>query len=81
MLIFVKNIPNYICGEKIVMWRNLGKIWEILEKFWEILGDLRAFLWRKIDPKKYICGDKMTNMRSEWELNTAALPLRSPVFA
>ena len=24
-LIFVTNITNYICGEKIVMWRNFGK--------------------------------------------------------
>ena len=30
-LIFVTNITNYICGEKIVMWRNFGKFWEILE--------------------------------------------------
>ena len=26
-LIFVTNITNYICGEKIVMWRNVGKFW------------------------------------------------------
>ena len=26
--------------------------------------NLRAFMWRKIEPKKYICGEKMTNMRS-----------------
>ena len=22
-------------------------------------------MWRKIEPKKYICGEKMTNMRSD----------------
>ena len=41
-LIFVTNITNYICGEKMVMWRFFGKIREILgnfEKFWKILGD------------------------------------------
>ena len=32
-LIFVTNITNYICGEKIVTWRNIGKIWDILPKF------------------------------------------------
>ena len=41
-LIFVTNIKNYICGEKIVMWRNFGKFfWEILGNFgkcWEIFG-------------------------------------------
>ena len=55
-LIFVTNITNYICGEKIVLWRK----------------DLRAFMWRKIEPKKYICGEKMANMR-----NTGRAPLRS----
>ena len=32
-LIFVTNITNYICGEKIVMWRNFGKCWEFFENF------------------------------------------------
>ena len=32
-LIFVTNITNYICGEKIVMWRNFVKFWEILPQF------------------------------------------------
>ena len=55
-------------------WEIFGKIWEIFRnfgKYWESLGDvgrfchtLRAFMWRKIEPKKYICGEKMTNMRS-----------------
>ena len=76
-LIFVTNITNYICGEKIVMWKNLGKFWEFWRhfgkfweilrnfgKFWEICHNLRPFMWRKIERKKYICGEKMTNMRS-----------------
>ena len=32
-LIFVTNVTNYICGEKIVVWRNFGKFWEILPQF------------------------------------------------
>ena len=43
-LIFV---TNYICREKIVMWRNFGKFWrnfgEILEKIWEILENFKDF--------------------------------------
>jgi len=49
-LIFVTNITNHICGEKIVMRGNFGKIWgnfgEILgnfEKFWEILPQFTRF--------------------------------------
>ena len=42
-LIFVTNITNYNCGEKIVMWRNFGKNWEILEKYWAILGIFEKF--------------------------------------
>ena len=53
-LIFVTNITNHICGEKIVMWRNFGRF----------CHSSRAFMWRKIEPKKYICGEKMTNIRS-----------------
>ena len=56
-LISVTNITNYICGEKIIMWRNFGK-------FSEFCHNLPAFMWRKIEPKKYICGEKMTIMRS-----------------
>ena len=37
-LIFVTNITNYICGKKIVMWRNFGKFWRKFGKCWEILG-------------------------------------------
>ena len=51
----ITNITNYICGEKIVMWRNFGRF----------CHNLRAFMWRKIEPKKYICGEKNTNIRSE----------------
>ena len=47
---------------------SCGEILGKFEKFWEIFGrfcyNLRAFMWRKIEPKKYICGEKMTNMRS-----------------
>ena len=32
-LIFVTNVTNYICGEKIVTWRNFGKFWKILGNF------------------------------------------------
>ena len=34
-LIFVTNITNYICGQKIVMWRNFGKFGEVLGGFWK----------------------------------------------
>ena len=40
-LIFVTNITNCICGEKIVMWRNfdkiLGNFGKLLRNFGEIL--------------------------------------------
>ena len=48
----------------------MEKVWEILgyfgelRKFVRFCHNLRAFMWRKIEPKKYICGEKMTNMRS-----------------
>ena len=42
-LIFVTNITNYICGQKIVMWRNFGEIWGNFEKFWEILPQFTRF--------------------------------------
>ena len=73
-LLFVTNITNYICGAKIVMWRNFGKFgkfWRTIGKFWNIFinfgrfcHNLRASMWRKIEPKKFICGEKMSNMRS-----------------
>ena len=40
------------------------KYHKILENFGRFCYNLRAFMWRKIEPKKYICGEKMTNMRS-----------------
>ena len=59
------------------MWRNFGKIWEIMRKFgkfweimrkfgkfWEILPQFTRFYVEKNEPKKYMCGEKMTNMRS-----------------
>ena len=48
------------------MWRNFGKFWRSFEKFWEILGNF-AFIWRKIEPKKYICGEKITNKKSAFK--------------
>ena len=46
----------------------MKKFWEILrnngEKIGKICHNIRASMWRKIEPKKYICGEKMTNMRS-----------------
>ena len=45
-LIFVKNITNYICGEKIVMWRNFGEILGNFGKFenvWKILPQFTRF--------------------------------------
>ena len=50
------------------MWRNFGKFWEILGnfgKFWEILPQFLRFNVEKNWAQKYICGEKMTNMRSE----------------
>ena len=52
-IIFVEK--KLSCGEIL---GKYGKFWEILPQF------TRAFTWRKIEPKKYICGEKMTNMRS-----------------
>ena len=42
-LIFVTNITNYICGEKIVIWRYFGKFWEILRNFGNFLEILPQF--------------------------------------
>ena len=42
-LIFVTNITNYICGEKIVMWRNFGEILRNFGKFWEVLPQSTRF--------------------------------------
>ena len=56
-LIFVTYIINYICGEKIVMWRNFGIFWEIFEKFWEILGNLATIY-------ALSCGEKLSPKRT-----------------
>ena len=42
----------------------MGIFGEILRNFGRFCHNLRAFIWRKIEPEKYICGEKMTNMRS-----------------
>ena len=42
----------------------MKKFWEILRNFGRFCHNLCAFIWRKIEPKKYIFGEKMTNMRS-----------------
>ena len=52
------------CGEILgKFWKKFGKIWEILRKIGRFCHNLLAFMWREIEPKKYICGEKMTNMR------------------
>ena len=49
------------------MWRKncyMEKFWKILGNFGRFCHNLPAFMWRKIEPKKFICGEKMTNMSS-----------------
>ena len=46
------------------IWDNLGNFGEIMGNFGRFCHNLLAFMWRKIVPKKYICGEKITNMRS-----------------
>ena len=48
----ITNITNYVCGEKIVMWRNFGEILGNFEKFWEILGDFATIY-------ALSCGEKL----------------------
>ena len=67
-LIFVTNITNYILGEKIVMWRKIGKFWkkswEILRnfgKFWEILGFATIYALS--------CGEKLSPKLHLWRKN------------
>ena len=71
-LIFVTNITNYICEEKIVMWRNFGKFLEILEKFWEILGHFKKF-WEILGDFSIIyvlsCGEKLSPKVHLWRKN------------
>ena len=50
-LIFVTNITNYICGEKLSCGEILEKCWEILRNFGKFCHNLRGFMWRKIEPK------------------------------
>ena len=47
------------CGE------ILGNFGELFGNYGRFCHNLRAFMWRKIEPKKYICGEKMTIMRSD----------------
>ena len=60
---FVTNIMNYIRGGKTVMWRNFSFLYRI----WTIYGALSKFitLLFQIYVEKNLCGEKMTNMRSE----------------
>ena len=75
-LIFVTNITNYICGEKIVIWRNFSfpcmtivgklkisphveKFWKILRNFGKFCHNLRALMWRKIEPKSTFVEKKL----------------------
>ena len=41
-----------------VMWRNFGIFWRNIGKSWEILPQFTRFHVKKIEPKKYICGEK-----------------------
>ena len=54
-LIFVTINTNYICGENL---GKCGKFWKILRNLGRFCHNLRAFMWRKIELKKYICGEK-----------------------
>ena len=59
----------HICHKyhKLYLWRkncHVEKFWEMLRNFGRFCHNLRAFIWRKIEPKKYTCREKMTNMRS-----------------
>ena len=54
------------------MWRNVGKIWRNFRKIWEILvnfdrfcHNLRAFMWRKIEPKS-------TFLEIKWQISGLA---------
>ena len=43
---------------------SCGEIWGHFGENWEIM--------RKTEPKKYICGEKMTNMRSDSKMPNCA---------
>ena len=68
-LIFVTNITNYICGEKIVIWRNIGKIWEILPQFTRFHVEKnwaqKVHLWRKNDKYEVYGGTPLNNLRQK----------------
>ena len=74
--IFVTNITDYICGEKLPS----GEFSEILVKFRVFFFEKAVlskfvviyffvkkytFVGRKMYPKNFLCGEKMTNIRSE----------------
>ena len=47
--------------QELYSWRkncHVEKFWEILRNFGRFCHNLHAFMWRKIEPKKYICGEK-----------------------
>ena len=50
-LIFVTNITNYICGEKLSCWEILGNFGEILGHFGTFCHNLRDSCGKKLSPK------------------------------
>ena len=46
-------------------WETLGNLGEIFRIFRRFCHNIRAFMRRKIEPKRYISGEKMTNLRSD----------------
>ena len=52
-IIFVEK--KLSCGEIL---GNVGKFWEMLRNIGRFCHNLCAFMWKKIEPKKYICGEK-----------------------
>ena len=52
---------------KSYLWRkncHAEKFWGILRNFGRFCHNSRAFMLRKIEPIKFICGEEMTNIRS-----------------
>ena len=70
-IIFVEK--KISCGEILgrfgKFWRNFGKFWEFFGNFWRFCHNLRAFAWRKIEPKKYIWGYKICGLDMEGQLS------------
>ena len=60
-LIFVTSITNYICGEKIVMWRNFVNKWEILGDFATIYA---LSCGEKLSPKSIFVEKKCLLLRT-----------------